>query len=80
MTVVLHHFLRGPMEVHPVKAEDGRREWFCPDRPMLRPMDDCEFNEKREQIDALLGAAETKADHDRDRWDRNLEDTCRGRW
>lgn len=24
--------------------------------------------------------AEAKAGHDRDRWDRNLEDTGRGRW
>jgi hypothetical protein len=77
--ITLTHFLRGPMQVWPVKTGE-RREWICLGRPMLRPMEDCEFNEKREQIDALLGAAETKADHDRDRWDRNLEDTGRGRW
>lgn len=51
--ITLTHFLRGPMDVVPV-MKDGTREWFCPNRPMLRPMDDCEFTETRAQIEDQL--------------------------
>lgn len=54
--ITLHHFLRGPLRVIPIKAEP--RQWFCPDRPMLRPMADGDFTEKRAEIDALLSKAE----------------------
>lgn len=55
MTIVLHHFLRGPLKVTPIREAEPR-EWWCPDRPMLRPMGDGEFCETRERIDALLAA------------------------
>ena len=53
MTIILRHFLRGEMEVTPIYV-DGKREWFCPNRPMLRPMEDGDFLEKRTDIETLL--------------------------
>jgi U3 small nucleolar RNA-associated protein 14 len=58
--IKLHHFLRGPMTVMPIRG-DGNREWMCPSRPMLRPMGDGEFTETREEINELLAAEEEKA-------------------
>lgn len=59
MTITLTHFLRGQLEVMPIER-DGTREWVCPNRPMLRPMQDCDFTEKRAEIDAMLQQAGVK--------------------
>lgn len=58
--ITLNHFLRGPLKVVAIKSEP--REWFCPDRPMLRPMGDGEFRETRDQIDALLASANDRSE------------------
>ena len=50
--VTLTHFLRGKVEVTPVLI-DGRREWICPDRPMMRPWPGCYFNEPLHEVNAL---------------------------
>ena len=52
-TVRLNHFLRGPVEVQP-EIVNGRREWTCPNRPMMRPWEDCHFKESSTEIDAVL--------------------------
>jgi hypothetical protein len=55
-TIQLTHFLRGKVDVS-AEIVDGRREWTCPDRPMMRPWDDCHFRESTDEIDALLAMA-----------------------
>lgn len=49
----LTHFLRGQVEVH-AEIVNGRREWTCPNRPMMRPWPDCYFREPIDAIEALL--------------------------
>jgi hypothetical protein len=57
--IQLTHFLRGTVSVQ-AEIVDGRREWTCPDRPMMRPWDDCFFNETPAEIDELLAQAATE--------------------
>jgi hypothetical protein len=75
--ITLTHFLRGPMAVSPV-MKDGQREWFCPDRPMLRPMGDEVWREKRSEIEALLAATEQKDEKVRDAIAQDQRDQQRG--
>jgi hypothetical protein len=55
-TIRLNHFQRGPVDVQAATV-NGRREWTCPDRPMMRPWEDCHFTETTAEIDMLLLSA-----------------------
>ena len=54
--VQLTHFLRGEVTVQPVII-DGRQEWTCPDRPMMRPWPHCYFVGPPDEIEARWLAA-----------------------
>jgi hypothetical protein len=52
----LTHFQRGQVDVQ-AEIADGRREWTCPNRPMMRPWEDCHFNETPDEIDERIAMA-----------------------
>lgn len=57
VTITLTHYERGPMRV--AIYEDAtwwmqRRVWSCTDDPELGSFEDGDFDETKEQIDALL--------------------------
>jgi hypothetical protein len=54
--IELTHFQRGRVEVQ-AEIVDGRREWTCPNRPLMRPWIDCFFTETTDEIEARLLAA-----------------------
>jgi hypothetical protein len=76
-TIRLHHFLRGEVEVQ-AETVDGRREWSCPDRPMMRPWPDCYFLESPDEIEARLAMATAQANTAQSFQRGRLEDAARG--
>lgn len=57
MIITLTHYERGPMQVGIYDEATWwlqRRIWSCPDDPELGSFEDEDFDETKEQIDALL--------------------------
>jgi hypothetical protein len=60
MTITLTHYERGPMQVALFDEATWwmqRRIWSCPDDPELGSFEDEDFDETKEQIEALLKTA-----------------------
>jgi hypothetical protein len=51
--ITLEHFARGPQQVY-ATIQDGRRVWLCPNRPMMRPWEDCFFTCTAAELDERL--------------------------
>lgn len=64
-TITLTHYDNGPMQVAVWDEATWwmrRRQWICPDDEERGTFEDEDFDESKEQIEALLAAAHASAD------------------
>ncbi len=73
MTITLTHYERGPMQVAVWDEASWwmrRRQWTCPNDEELGSFEDEDFDETKDQIEALLSAAHAPAGDGSGRLDR----------